>query len=79
MLTEIKTDQFNDIEFLRGLMNSSDTFKSSLFGKNEDSEDVKVDIGKDNICVTTYQSNHWTMKKVYWYDGTVEELYDGKW
>lgn len=48
-------------------------------GKNEEGEDIMVEVGADYVCVTTFQYNHWIRLNYYWRDGTTEELYDGKW
>ena len=79
MLTSIKSEQLRDIEFLRGLMNSSDMFDSMLMGKNEEEEDVFVSVNSDDIVVTTYQKNHRVRKKIYYRDGTTEEIFEGIW
>lgn len=43
---------------------------SAVRGESEDG---------DCVIVTTFQKNGWTRKMYYWLDGTVEEMYDGKW
>lgn len=48
-------------------------------GKNEEGEDIMVEVETDYVCVTTFQHNHWIRLNYYWRDGTTEEVYDGKW
>lgn len=50
-----------------------------FFGKDEDLQDVEISVYKDQIIKVTYQNNGWVRKDIYWRDGTVEELFGGKW
>lgn len=72
--------EFNpsDIKSMQNLMNTygkSDTMK---IGTNELGEKVLISIFEDRIVVVTYQSNKWIRKNIYHYDGTSEELFEGK-
>lgn len=61
------------------LMKRHKEFDQMLFGMNEDGENTQVSINEDNIVISTYQRNGWIRENVYWRDGTVEELYEGRW
>lgn len=70
---------FSDFNQLENLMSRHEEFQEMLFGKNEEGEDTITHINEDHIILETHQSNHWVRRNVYWKDGTVEELFDGKW
>ena len=53
-------------------------FPNSCFGLNEDGEDVRLDINKESLTITTYQTNRWIRQTTYYRDGTVEEVYDSE-
>ena len=68
----------NDIRGMRHLMDTygeSDTMKPGI---NELGEKVMLSIFEDRIVVVTYQHNKWIRKNIYHYDGTREELFEGK-
>ncbi len=65
-----------------GMLKIMDEFGNSetmYGGENTDHEQVLVSVAQDSIAVTTFQLNGWTRKNVYWRDGTIEELFDGRW
>lgn len=72
--------QFNpsDFDSLLKLMDTYGDQETMLFGINESKESVDISIFKDRILVGTYQHNGWKRKNVYWRDGTVEELFEGR-
>lgn len=71
---------FSNINFLRSLMRTyGPTTDYLLSGENSDGDRLVIGINEDNIKCYTYQKNHWIRVNVYWYDGTVEELFEGKW
>lgn len=68
----------NDLKSMRNLMDTygnSDTMKPGI---NELGEKVTISIFEDKIVVVTYQSNRWIRKNIYHYDGTREELFEGR-
>ena len=67
---------FTDFGALKELMKNHEKFDTSLVGENENHEPVCISINKDNVINETSQHNGWTRKNIYWYDGTVEELYE---
>lgn len=78
IITGIKLD-FGDLDALREAMDKYHTTKTMLLGKNTEGEMVTASIFKDHIVATTFQNNHWIRKNYYYWDGTVEELFEGKW
>ena len=61
------------------LMERADEFTEPAIGKNLDQEKVMISVNHDNITVETIQHNGWLRRNVYWIDGTVEELFNGRW
>ena len=61
------------------LMDRADEFNDMILGKNSDGENTIISINKDNITIETNQSNGWIRENIYHRDGTVEELFHGKW
>ena len=78
IITGIEID-FSDHDSLCKLMDKHREMKPMLLGKNEDGEMVSVYIFENVIGVQTFQNNHWIRKNYYHRDGTVEELFEGKW
>lgn len=70
---------FQDLAAMRKVMDKYHTTKTMLFGENDDGEMTTTSIFKDKIVLVTYQSNHWVRKNILHRDGTIEELFDGKW
>lgn len=70
---------FADLEAMREVMEKHHTTKTMLFGENMDGEKTNASIFKDRIILVTYQNNHWVRKNILHWDGTIEELFDGKW
>ena len=71
--------KWNDIDNLREIMNKYGDIDHMIFGENQDGEDQRISIGQENIFVDTFQNNGWVRRNVFWYDGTVEEIYLKKW
>lgn len=66
----------NDVKQTRKLVESRNDFDGPLAGKNEEGEDVIVEVMEDCVLFTTMQDNGW-MRLTYCYpDGTSEELYE---
>ena len=61
------------------LMERADEFTEPAIGKNLHQEKVMISVNHDNITVETFQWNGWVRQTVYWDDGTVEELFNGRW
>lgn len=55
-----------------------DKYRMPFYGVNDDMESVTVEVYDEKIITYTTQTNNWIRQNVYWYDGTVEELYDGR-
>lgn len=70
---------FNNLEAMLEVMDKYHTTKTMLFGESSDGEMTTTSIFKDRIVHTTYQNNHWIRVNVLHRDGTIEELFDGKW
>lgn len=78
MANTIRID-FQDLPAMRKVMDEYHTTETMLFGKTENDELTLTSIFKDRIVLTTYQNNHWIRVNVLHRDGTIEELYEGKW
>ncbi len=71
---------FTDFDALRNLMDThGETLDSMISAVNEEGEDQTISINPDNIVLDTCQNNGWVRRNIYWYDGDVEELFDGRW
>lgn len=68
-----------DLDGMRRLMDEYGGSSASFDGTNEDIEQISISIAKDRIDVVTFQDNGWTRRNVYWWDGTREEIFEGKW
>lgn len=81
MSEEKKIVEFDSTDWpgMRKLMDRHAEFDTMLFSKNQNEETMHISIFEDRIICVVYQHNHWIRKMVYWRDGTVEELYEGKW
>lgn len=54
-----------------------------LYGENENEESQIIEIGTNEelgrfFRLTTFQHNGWTRINIYYEDGTVEEIFEGK-
>ena len=70
---------FSDLASIREAMDKYHTTETAMIGRNSDDEMTMVSISKDMVVLETYQKNHWVRKNYYHRDGTVEEMFDGKW
>lgn len=70
---------YNDLDNLRDIMDDYGDVPHMLDAISNDGEEQNISIGKDCIIVTTFQNNGWARVNTYYYDGTVEEYYDGRW
>lgn len=68
----------NDLKSMRNLMDTYGNSDAMKPGINELGEKVTISIFEDKIVVVTYQSNRWIRKNIYHYDGTREELFEGR-
>ena len=73
--TRIRID-FKDWHSLIDLMKHNYDYPFTLFGTNEDNEDMFVDINEDNIKTETFQMNGYTRINIYHRNGILEELYE---
>jgi hypothetical protein len=63
----------------RELMDKYGKENAYFVGENINDERITFVISPDKIENTTFQANGGVRQNVYWRDGTVEELYCGKW
>ena len=70
---------FSDHEAMCKVMDNYHKTQTMLFGENEEGEMTTASIFEDKIVLVTFQSNHWLRKNIYHRDGTVEEMFEGKW
>ena len=76
-IEETKQIQFDphDWKGIHELMDRHEKFKDMCLGHNEEGESVTISVNKENITVTTLQSNGWVRENIYHRDYEVEELY----
>lgn len=68
---------FKNIEEVRHIL---DNYKDRVgMGHNEEDETQYIYVCEDYILVRTYQKNHWIRENSYWYNGGIEESYEGRW
>jgi hypothetical protein len=75
---KIKID-FSNLTQLRELMVTYGDSESMFPARNSDNEMQSVSIYKDHIVLKTFQSNGWERENTYWYGGTTEETFNGRW
>lgn len=68
----------NDLQLMRNLMKKHGYSSNSFFGENVNGEQIELSIFTDKIMLRTYQHNGWSRLNIYHYDGTTEEIYEGK-
>ena len=69
-----------DLDAMRELMRQHEKYQQGMLtGDNENGESTSMSIQPEKITVVTLQENGWIRRNIYHYDGTREELYDGKW
>lgn len=78
MANTIKID-FQDLPAMRKVMDEYHTTETMLFGENTEGEMTTTSIFEDKIVVVTYQNNHWVRKNTLYRDGSMDEMFDGKW
>lgn len=71
----IKKIDFTNSSKLLDLMANSEKYDTVIMGENQDGEFIMTEIYPDRIKTETLQKNGWTRSKVYWKDGTIEEIY----
>lgn len=69
----------SDLEGMRNIMAQHGDSEMPFFGHTEDGEKIIISVFKDKIVTETFQRNGWLRKNVYDWDGTREELFQGKW
>lgn len=70
---------FGDWEQLRFLMCKFGDTESMMPGKNESGESQSISFYPTRIVLVTFQDNGWERHNTYWYDGTIEETFNGRW
>ena len=70
---------FQDLDAMRKVMDEYHTTETMLFGENTEGELTTTSIFKDRIVLVTYQNNHWVREATLHRDGTIEEVFRGKW
>lgn len=66
----------NDLQSIKALISEHNKFPDVLFGEDCHGNFISIHISAENITTKTLQENKWTRVKVYWPDGTQEELYE---
>lgn len=89
--SQYKRDEWNlkarkDIQFdssdrdgMVKLMNNNELYGHIILCINQNGESMHLSIQEDRIDAHVFQHNHWIRHMVYHRDGTVEEMYEGKW
>ena len=67
-----------DLKAMRGLMRRHEELKNILAGENENGESVTISVEAERITTVTLQENGWVRRNIYHFDGTREELFDGR-
>ena len=75
---KIKFDP-SDLKSMRKLMDECGNCYAPFMGVNDDNEGTTTSVYSDKIIVVTFQKNGWTRKNIYYYDGSSDELFEGKW
>lgn len=68
-----------DRDGLVKLMNNNELYGHIILCINQNGESMHLSIQEDRIDAHVFQHNHWIRHMVYHRDGTVEEMYEGKW
>ena len=61
------------------LMNNHEMYGEIILCINQNGESMHLSIQENRIDAHVFQHNHWIRHMVYHRDGTVEEMYEGKW
>ena len=72
----------NDERAMFCLMKEYGDFNKSYSGQNQNGEDIRIHIARDNIIVDTYQENGWVRRNVYTKDKQSiirEEMFPERW
>lgn len=70
---------FSNLEQLQVLMRRFGETESMMPGINASGEKQSISFYPDRIELVTFQDNGWERHNTYWYDGTVEETFNGRW
>jgi len=79
MNNTIVIDDYNDLDHLIEIMDTYHDSSEPFYGNNTQGEDIQLSIFQNLIVLVTYQDNHWIRKNYYHRDGTIEEMFDGRW
>ena len=69
----------SDLEGSRKLMDELGDSKTPFVGRNDCGETTHTSISHESIVIETYQDNGWIRQNWLHYDGTREEIFDGRW
>jgi len=72
-------EDWSDTNRLKEIMAEHGDSQFPFYGENEDGEIISISVFHDRIVLVTEQENGWIRKNFYYPDGTMEELFDGKW
>lgn len=78
-MNTLSVDKLYDRDYLIDTMLRYCASESMLCGKTSENEDCFVSVTEDCVCVEVFQKNGWVRKLVFWKDGNVEDIMDGKW
>ena len=71
---------FDNSEQLMELIQSHESYPTYVSGKNENGEDTELSIGKSDIVLRTFQSNHHVRVNYFDENGKpAGETFDGRW
>lgn len=70
---------FSDLSQLQELMQRFGETESMMPAVNSEGEKQSISFYPDRIVLVTFQSNRWERQNIYWHDGTVEEIFNGRW
>ncbi len=68
----------SDLEALRDMMRNHEAYPEMLAGENENGESVTISVDAELITSVTLQKNGRVRRNIYHFDGTREELFDGR-
>ena len=69
----------SDYDGMVKLMNNDELYGHIILCINQNGESMHLSIKEDRIDAHVFQHNHHIRHMVYHRDGTVEEMYEGKW
>lgn len=70
---------FSDHYQLKMLMRKYGDYEGMFPATNEHGEKQNISFYPDKIELVTFQYNGYERQNTYWYDGTSEETFNGRW